>query len=220
MWYRTAQKLKFFKESPEIRFNNALTKYLKDIESFPDLEINIINKYKELIEDLRDKKLPSGVKSRLVLFGKETPEQLQKAFYTKISQSTINDLIKNINTKILAIQDPASNIPLNIGPGGDRNFIDIQIRRDLAEKLNKTDKGSLSKQLVYLYDVNDLIGRNKNIKLIADSSVVMKPIFNENNLQELSALLKDSNFENLNNYLKKYKLKIYINNDQKYIGSL
>lgn len=220
MWYRTAQKLKFFKESPEIRFNNALTKYLKDIESFPDLEINIINKYKELIEDLRDKKLPSGVKSRLVLFGKETPEQLQKAFYTKISQSTINDLIKNINTKILAIQDPTSNIPVNIGPGGDRNFIDIQIRRDLAEKLNKTDKGSLSKQLVYLYDVNDLIGRNKNIKLIADSSVVMKPIFNENNLQELSALLKDSNFENLNNYLKKYKLKIYINNDQKYIGSL
>ena len=220
MWYRTAQKLKFFKESPEIRFNNALTKYLKDIESFPDLEINIINKYKELIEDLRDKKLPSGVKSRLVLFGKETPEQIQKAFYTKISQSTINDLIKNINTKILAIQDPTSNIPLNIGPGGDRNFIDIQIRRDLAEKLNKTDKGSLSKQLVYLYDVNDLIGRNKNIKLIADSSVVMKPIFNENNLQELSALLKDSNFENLNNYLKKYKLKIYINNDQKYIGSL
>lgn len=220
MWYRTAQKLKFFKESPEIRFNNALTKYLKDIESFPDLEINIINKYKELIEDLRNKKLPSGVKSRLVLFGKETPEQIQKAFYTKISQSTINDLIKNINTKILAIQDPTSNIPLNIGPGGDRNFIDIQIRRDLAEKLNKTDKGSLSKQLVYLYDVNDLIGRNKNIKLIADSSVVMKPIFNENNLQELSALLKDSNFENLNNYLKKYKLKIYINNDQKYIGSL
>jgi hypothetical protein len=220
MWYRTAQKLKFFKESPEIRFNNALTKYLKDIESFPDLEINIINKYKELIEDLRDKKLPSGVKSRLVLFGKETPEQLQKAFYTKISQSTINDLIKNINTKILAIQDPTSNIPVNIGPGGDRNFIDIQIRRDLAEKLNKTDKGSLSKNLVYLYDVNDLIGRNKNIKLIADSSVVMKPIFNENNLQELSALLKDSNFENLNNYLKKYKLKIYINNDQKYIGSL
>lgn len=220
MWYRTAQKLKFFKESPEIRFNNALTKYLKDIESFPDLEINIINKYKELIEDLRNKKLPSGVKSRLVLFGKETPEQIQKAFYTKISQSTINDLIKNINTKILAIQDPTSNIPLNIGPGGDRNFIDIQIRRDLAEKLNKTDKGSLSKQLVYLYDVNDLIGRNKNINLIADSSVVMKPIFNENNLQELSALLKDSNFENLNNYLKKYKLKIYINNDQKYIGSL
>lgn len=220
MWYRTAQKLKFFKESPEIRFNNALTKYLKDIESFPDLEINIINKYKELIEDLRNKKLPSGVKSRLVLFGKETPEQIQKAFYTKISQSTINDLIKNINTKILVIQDPTSNIPLNIGPGGDRNFIDIMTRRDLAEKLNKTDKGSLSKQLVYLYDVNDLIGRNKNIKLIADSSVVMKPIFNENNLQELSALLKDSNFENLNNYLKKYKLKIYINNDQKYIGSL
>lgn len=220
MWYRTAQKLKFFKESPEIRFNNALTKYLKDIESFPDLEINIINKYKELIEDLRNKKLPSGVKSRLVLFGKETPEQIQKAFYTKISQSTINDLIKNINTKILAIQDPTSNIPLNIGPGGDRNFIDIMTRRDLAEKLNKTDKGSLSKQLVYLYDVNDLIGRNKNIKLIADSSVVMKPIFNENNLQELSAFLKDSNFENLNNYLKKYKLKIYINNDQKYIGSL
>ena len=220
MWYRTAQKLKFFKESPEIRFNNALTKYLKDIESFPDLEINIINKYKELIEDLRNKKLPSGVKSRLVLFGKETPEQIQKAFYTKISQSTINDLIKNINTKILAIQDPTSNIPLNIGPGGDRNFIDIQIRRDLAEKLNKVDKGSLSKNLVYLYDVNDLIGRNKNINLIADNSVIMKPIFNENNLQELSALLKDSNFENLNNYLKKYKLKIYINNDQKYIGSL
>lgn len=219
MWYRSAQ-LKFFKESPEIRFNNALTKYLKDIESFPDLEINIINKYKELIEDLRDKKLPSGVKSRLVLFGKETPEQIQKAFYTKISQSTINDLIKNINTKILVIQDPTSNIPLNIGPGGDRNFIDIMTRRDLAEKLNKTDKGSLSKQLVYLYDVNDLIGRNKNINLIADNSVVMKPIFNEGNLSELSALLKDSNFENLNNYLKKYKLKIYINNDQKYIGSL
>jgi hypothetical protein len=93
-------------------------------------------------------------------------------------------------------------------------------RRELQEKLNKSDKGGLSKKLVYLYDINDLIGRNKNINLIADSSVVMKPIFNEGNLSELSAHLKDSNFENLNNYLKKYKLKIYINNDQKYIGSL
>ena len=220
MWYRSAQKLKFFTESPVIRFNNALTKYLKDIESFPDLEINIINKYKELIEDLRDKKLPSGVKSRLVLFGKETPEQIQKAFYTKVSKSTIKEIIKNINIKIQSLLNPELNIPQNIGPGGTESFLDITERRELQEKLNKVDKGSLSKKLAYLYDINDLIGRNKNINLIADDSVVMKPIFNEGNLSELSDLLKDSNFENLNNYLKKYKLKIYINNDQKYIGSL
>ena len=112
------------------------------------------------------------------------------------------------------------NIPQNIGPGGTESFLDITERRELQEKLNKVDKGSLSKKLAYLYDINDLIGRNKNINLIADDSVVMKPIFNEGNLSELSDLLKDSNFENLNNYLKKYKLKIYINNDQKYIGSL
>ena len=220
MWYRSAQKLKFFTESPVIRFNNALTKYLKDIESFPDLEINIINKYKDLIKDLQDEKLPSGVKSRLVLLGKETPEQIQKAFYTKVSKSTIKEIIKNINIKIKSLLNPELNIPQNIGPGGTESFLDITERRELQEKLNKVDKGSLSKKLAYLYDINDLIGRNKNINLIADDSVVMKPIFNEGNLSELSDLLKDSNFENLNNYLKKYKLKIYINNDQKYIGSL
>ena len=220
MWYRSAQKLKFFTESPVIRFNNALTKYLKDIESFPDLEINIINKYKDLIKDLQDEKLPSGVKSRLVLFKKETPEQIQKAFYTKVSKSTIKEIIKNINIKIQSLWNPELNIPQNIGPGGTESFLDITERRELQEKLNKVDKGSLSKKLAYLYDINDLIGRNKNINLIADDSVVMKPIFNEGNLSELSDLLKDSNFENLNNYLKKYKLKIYINNDQKYIGSL
>ena len=220
MWYRSAQKLKFFTESPVIRFNNALTKYLKDIESFPDLKINIINKYKDLIKDLQDEKLPSGVKSRLVLFGKETPEQIQKAFYTKVSKSTIKEIIKNINIKIKSLLNPELNIPQNIGPGGTESFLDITERRELQEKLNKVDKGSLSKKLAYLYDINDLIGRNKNINLIADDSVVMKPIFNEGNLSELSDLLKDSNFENLNNYLKKYKLKIYINNDQKYIGSL
>ena len=220
MWYRSAQKLKFFTESPVIRFNNALTKYLKDIESFPDLEINIINKYKDLIKDLQDEKLPSGVKSRLVLLGKETPEQIQKAFYTKVSKSTIKEIIKNINIKIQSLLNPELNIPQNIGPGGTESFLDITERRELQEKLNKVDKGSLSKKLAYLYDINDLIGRNKNINLIADDSVVMKPIFNEGNLSELSDLLKDSNFENLNNYLKKYKLKIYINNDQKYIGSL
>ena len=225
MWYRSAQKLKFFTESPVIRFNNALTKYLKDIESFPDLEINIINKYKDLIKDLQDEKLPSGVKSRLVLLGKETPEQIQKAFYrkafyAKVSKSTIKEIIKNINIKIKSLLNPELNIPQNIGPGGTESFLDITERRELQEKLNKVDKGSLSKKLAYLYDINDLIGRNKNINLIADDSVVMKPIFNEGNLSELSDLLKDSNFENLNNYLKKYKLKIYINNDQKYIGSL
>ena len=220
MWYRSAQKLNFFTESPVIRFNNALTKYLKDIESFPDLEINIINKYKDLIKDLQDEKLPSGVKSRLVLLGKETPEQIQKAFYTKVSKSTIKEIIKNINIKIKSLLNPELNIPQNIGPGGTESFLDITERRELQEKLNKVDKGSLSKKLAYLYDINDLIGRNKNINLIADDSVVMKPIFNEGNLSELSDLLKDSNFENLNNYLKKYKLKIYINNDQKYIGSL
>ena len=161
MWYRSAQKLKFFTESPVIRFNNALTKYLKDIESFPDLEINIINKYKDLIKDLQDEKLPSGVKSRLVLLGKETPEQIQKAFYTKVSKSTIKEIIKNINIKIKSLLNPELNIPQNIGPGGTERFIDIMERRKLQEKLNKVDKGSLSKKLVYLYDINDLIGRNK-----------------------------------------------------------
>ena len=220
MWYRSAQKLNFFTESPVIRFNNALTKYLKDIESFPDLEINIINKYKDLIEDLQDEKLPESLKSRLLKTKGETEEEIRKAFYAKVSKSTIKEIIKNINIKIQSLLNPELNIPQNIGPGGTESFLDITERRELQEKLNKVDKGSLSKKLVYLYDINDLIGRNKNINLIADSSVVMKPIFNEGNLSELSDLLKDSNFENLNNYLKKYKLKIYINNDQKYIGSL
>lgn len=220
MWYRTAQKLKFFQESPVIRFNNALNKYIKDLGSFPDSISNIVAKYKNLIEDLEDEKMPLGVKSRLIKYSGETDEEIKKDFYAKVSKSTIKEIIKNINIKIQSILNPELNIPQNIGPGGTERFLDIIQRRELQQKLNKADKGSLSKNLVYVYDVNDLIGRNKNINLIADSSVVMKPIFNENNLQELSALLKDSNFEILNNYLKKYKLKIYINNDQKYIGSL
>lgn len=219
MWYRSAQ-LKFFRESPVIRFNNALNKYIKDLESFPDSIINIVNKYKDLIKDLQDEKLPESLKSRLLKNPGETEEEIRKAFYAKVSKSTIKEIIKNINIKIQSLLNPELNIPQNIGPGGTERFIDIMKRRELQEKLNKVDKGSLSKKLVYLYDINDLIGRNKNINLIADNSVVMKPIFNEGNLSELSALLKDSNFENLNNYLKKYKLKIYINNDQKYIGSL
>jgi hypothetical protein len=48
----------------------------------------------------------------------------------------------------------------------------------------------------------------------------MKPIFTEKTLKELGDLLKDSNIEYANDYLKKYKLKIYIKNDKKYIGSL
>ena len=220
MWYRSAQKLKFFTDSPVIRFNNALNKYIKDLESFPDSIINIVNKYKNLIKDLQDEKLPESLKSRLLKNPRETEEEIRKEFYAKVSKSTIKEIIKNINIKIQSLLNPELNIPQNIGPGGTERFIDIMKRRELQEKLNKVDKGSLSKKLVYLYDINDLIGRNKNVNLIADDSVVMKPIFNEGNLSELSALLKDSNFENLNNYLKKYKLKIYINNDQKYIGSL
>ena len=219
MWYRSAQ-LKFFRESPVIRFNNALNKYIKDLESFPDSIINIVNKYKNLIKDLQDEKLPESLKSRLLKNPRETEEEIRKEFYAKVSKSTIKEIIKNINIKIQSLLNPELNIPQNIGPGGTERFIDIMKRRELQEKLNKVDKGSLSKKLVYLYDINDLIGRNKNVNLIADDSVVMKPIFNEGNLSELSDLLKDSNFENLNNYLKKYKLKIYINNDQKYIGSL
>ena len=220
MWYRSAQKLKFFTDSPVIRFNNALNKYIKDLESFPDSIINIVNKYKNLIKDLQDEKLPESLKSRLLKNPRETEEEIRKEFYAKVSKSTIKEIIKNINIKIQSLLNPELNIPQNIGPGGTERFIDIMERRELQEKLNKVDKGNLSKKLVYLYDINDLIGRNKNVNLIADDSVVMKPIFNEGNLSELSALLKDSNFENLNNYLKKYKLKIYINNDQKYIGSL
>lgn len=201
MWYRSAQ-LKFFRESPVIRFNNALNKYIKDLESFPDSIINIVNKYKDLIKDLQDEKLPESLKSRLLKNPGETEEEIRKAFYAKVSKSTIKEIIKNINIKIQSLLNPELNIPQNIGPGGTERFIDIMKRRELQEKLNKVDKGSLSKKLVYLYDINDLIGRNKNINLIADNSVVMKPIFNEGNLSELSALLKDSNFENLNNYLK------------------
>jgi hypothetical protein len=220
MWYRIAQKLKFFKESPEIRFNKALNDYIKDIGSFRDYIVNRINKYKNLIEDLQNEKLPESLKSRLVKYQGETEEQIRKAFYTKVSKSTIKEIIKNINIKIQSELNPELNIPQNIGPGGTERFIDIIKRRELQEKLDRKDKGSLTKKLAYLYDVNDLVGRNKNINLIADNSLVMKPIFNEDNLSELSALLKDSNFENLNDYLKKYKLKFYINNDQKYIGSL
>ena len=84
--------------------------------------------------------------------------------------------------KIQSLLNPELNIPQNIGPGGTESFLDITERRELQEKLNKVDKGSLSKKLAYLYDINDLIGRNKNINLIADDSVVMKPIFNEDNL--------------------------------------
>ena len=208
MWYRSAQKLKFFTDSPVIRFNNALNKYIKDLESFPDSIINIVNKYKNLIKDLQDEKLPESLKSRLLKNPRETEEEIRKEFYAKVSKSTIKEIIKNINIKIQSLLNPELNIPQNIGPGGTERFIDIMKRRELQEKLNKVDKGSLSKKLVYLYDINDLIGRNKNVNLIADDSVVMKPIFNEGNLSELSALLKDSNFENLNNlYLSSSKDK-------------
>ena len=130
MWYRSAQKLKFFTDSPVIRFNNALNKYIKDLESFPDSIINIVHKYKNLMRDLQDEKLPESLKSRLLKNPRETEEEIRKEFYAKVSKSTIKEIIKNINIKIQSLLNPELNIPQNIGPGGTERFIDIMKRNN------------------------------------------------------------------------------------------
>jgi hypothetical protein len=220
MWYRTiqAQNFTFFTPPADVRFNDALQLYLKNLNDYPDYTAYQISKYETLKEELQNKKLPSGVKPYLV--GEKNPNEVARKFYKSISQDTLNKIIEEIDKKINAIKDPTSNIPLNLGLGGTREYLENIGRRDLLEKLDRGNRGSLTKRQAYLFDVDDLINRNKNINLIADTSIQMKPIFTENTLKEVGDLLKDSNIEYANDYLKKYKLKIYIKNDKKYIGSL
>ena len=220
MWYRSVQAQNYFFYNPpaEIRFNDALQAYLKNLNEYPDYTDSQINKYNKLKEELENKILPSGVKPFLTT--ERDPNEVARKFYATISEDTLKKIIEDIDKKIKAIKDPTSNIPFNIGPGGTRLYLETIGRRDLLEKLDKGNRGSLTNKQAYLYDVDDLINRNKNINLTADSSIQMKPIFNNVTLKELSNLLKDSNIEHANNYLKKYKLKIYIKDSKKYIGSL
>ena len=108
---------------------------------------------------------------------------------------------------------------MNLGLGGTREYLDAIGRRDLLEKLDKGNRGSLSKSKAYLYDVDDLVGA-KNINLVVDSSVNRKAIFNQDDINQISNLLKDANLDLVNNYLKKYKLKVYMKDNQKVVGSL
>lgn len=216
MWYRSAQNFFFYKPPLELEFNDKLNQYLTNLVEFPDYTENQIKKYEDLIEALKNKKIPAGVKY-------SNPQDAKKgaaAFYKNTSQETINKIIEQIELKIKQLKDPAANIPFNIGSGGTAAYIKAMEALKLKQKLDRGSRGSLTKSQAYLFDVDDLINRNKKINLIADSSIQMKPIFNENDLEELSKLLKDSNFEYINNILKKYKLYIYTKDNQKYIGSL
>jgi len=220
MWYRTAQErpdLFFFTVSAPVRFNNALQSYLTNLEEFPDFTDNQIKKYENLIRALKAEELPESLKPYLAT--ERNPTELARKFYVSITEDTKNKLIKKIQDKIDIIKDPTKKIPLNLGLGGTREYLDAIGRRDLLEKLDKGNRGSLSKSKAYLYDVDDLAG-TKNINLIVDSSVAKKTIFNQDDINQISNLLKDANLDPVNNYLKKYKLKIYMKDNQKVIGSL
>ena len=223
MWYRTAQgnperpDLLFFTVSAPVRFNNALQSYLTNLEEFPDETINQINKYEKLKIALEAKALPTALRAYLTT--ERDPSELARKFYASISEETLNKLIQKIQDKIDVIKDPTKKIPLNLGLGGTREYLDAIGRRDLLEKLDKGNRGSLSKAKAFLFDVDDLAG-TKNINLIVDSSVVRKAIFNQDDINQISNLLKDPNLDLVNNYLKKYKLKIYMKDNQKVIGSL
>jgi hypothetical protein len=224
MWYRSATEqspekpdLQFFTVSAPVRFNNALQSYLTNLQEFPDLIDNQIKKYENLIIALKNEQLPTALKPYLSF--ERDPIELARKFYTSITDDTKNKLIQKIQDKIDVIKDPTKKIPLNLGLGGTREYLDAIGRRDLLEKLDKGNRGSLSKAKAYLYDVDDLAG-TKNINLIVDSSVARKAIFNQDDINQISNLLKDPNLDLVNNYLKKYKLKIYIKDNQKVIGSL
>ena len=103
---------------------------------------------------------------------------------------------------------------MNLGLGGTREYLDAIGRRDLLEKLDKGNRGSLSKSKAYLYDVDDLVGA-KNINLVVDSSVNRKAIFSQDDINQISNLLKDAILDLVNNYLK-----VYMKDNQKVVGSL
>lgn len=216
MWYRSAQNFFFYKQPLELEFNDKLNQYLTNLVEFPDYTENQIKKYEDLIVALKNRKIPAGVKYS----NPKDAEKGRAAFYKRTSAETIYKLIDSIELKIKQIKNPSENIPFNLGVGGTAAYMRAIQDREIKEKLDKGSRGSLNKRQAYLYDVDDLINRNKNINLIADSSVVMNPIFNQSDLEELSKLLKDSNTEYINNNLKKYKLFIYIKDNKKYIGSL
>ena len=220
MWYRSAQlnpDLLFFTVSAPVRFNNALQSYLTNLEEFPDLIDNQIKKYEKLIIALKAEKLPESLKPYLAT--ERDPAELARKFYASITDDTKNKLIQKVQDKIDIIKDPTKKIPLNLGLGGTREYLDAIGRRDLLEKLDKGNRGSLSKSKAYLYDVDDLVGA-KNINLVVDSSVNRKAIFNQDDINQISNLLKDANLDLVNNYLKKYKLKVYMKDNQKVVGSL
>ena len=220
MWYRSAQQnpdLLFFTVSAPVRFNNALQSYLTNLEEFPDLIDNQIKKYEKLIIALKAEKLPESLKPYLAT--ERDPAELARKFYASITDDTKNKLIQKVQDKIDIIKDPTKKIPLNLGLGGTREYLDAIGRRDLLEKLDKGNRGSLSKSKAYLYDVDDLVGA-KNINLVVDSSVNRKAIFNQDDINQISNLLKDANLDLVNNYLKKYKLKVYMKDNQKVVGSL
>jgi hypothetical protein len=223
MWYRSAQEnperpeLHFFTVSAPIRFNNALRSYIKNLEEFPDFTDNQIKKYVDLRNSIVLKELPDSLKP--FLRNERNPQELARKFYASISEDTLNKLSNELLDKIKILKDPTKKIPLNLGLGGTREYLDAIGRRDLLEKLDKGNRGSLSKSKAYLYDVDDLAG-TKNINLIVDSSVAKKAIFNQDDINQISNLLKDANLDPVNNYLKKYKLKIYMKDNQKVIGSL
>lgn len=220
MWYRSAQlnpDLLFFTVSAPVRFNNALQSYLTNLEEFPDLIDNQIKKYEKLIIALKAEKLPESLKPYLAT--ERDPAELARKFYASITDDTKNKLIQKVQDKIDIIKDPTKKIPLNLGLGGTREYLDAIGRRDLLEKLDKGNRGSLSKSKAYLYDVDDLVGA-KNINLVVDSSVNRKAIFSQDDINQISNLLKDANLDLVNNYLKKYKLKVYMKDNQKVVGSL
>ena len=220
MWYRSAQQnpdLLFFTVSAPVRFNNALQSYLTNLEEFPDLIDNQIKKYEKLIIALKAEKLPESLKPYLAT--ERDPAELARKFYASITDDTKNKLIQKVQDKIDIIKDPTKKIPLNLGLGGTREYLDAIGRRDLLEKLDKGNRGSLSKSKAYLYDVDDLVGA-KNINLVVDSSVNRKAIFSQDDINQISNLLKDANLDLVNNYLKKYKLKVYMKDNQKVVGSL
>jgi hypothetical protein len=220
MWYRSAQQnpdLLFFTVSAPVRFNNALQSYLTNLEEFPDLIDNQIKKYEKLIIALKAEKLPESLKPYLAT--ERDPAELARKFYASITDDTKNKLIQKVQDKIDIIKDPTKKIPLNLGLGGTREYLDAIGRRDLLEKLDKGNRGSLSKSKAYLYDVDDLVGA-KNINLVVDSSVNRKAVFSQDDINQISNLLKDANLDLVNNYLKKYKLKIYMKDNQKVVGSL
>lgn len=223
MWYRSAQEnperpeFHFFTVSAPIRFNSALRSYIKNLEEYPDFTDNQIKKYTDLHNSLVAKQLPAGLKP--YLRNEADPQELARKFYKSISEGTLSKLSEELLNKIKVLKDPTKKIPFNLGLGGTREFIDAMGRRDLLEKLDKGNRGSLSKSKAYLYDVDDLAG-TKNINLIVDSSVNRKAIFSQDDINQISNLLKNSNLDPVNNYLKKYKLKIYMKDNQKVIGSL